>query len=147
MKRRIALQITAATCFAVNFGCQFLPHRAGRERQSRVAQADSILLRKTAIGEPVRLTESDDVLQFSEIYASLKWKQYRQTVPAGLDARTMDLMNGETRLAHFSLCGELWEIDSYTKMKTAELSFEQDKWLKSLFLRFDETSSPAERLS
>jgi hypothetical protein len=147
MRRRIALQMTAAACVAMSFGCQLIPHRAGRERRSWVAQADSILLKKKATGKQFRLIESDDITQFCQMYASLKWKQYWHTVPVGLDARTMDLMNGETQLAHFSLFGELWEIESYSQMKTAELNSDQDKWLKSLFLRFDETSSSTEQAS
>ena len=147
MKRRIALQVTAAACIGLNPGCQLIPHRAGRERRSRLAQADSILLKKKVTGKKFRLTEVNDIAQFCQMYAALKWKQYWHTVPVGLDARTMDLMNGENRLAHFSFFGQLWEIESYTEMKIAELSADQMEWLTSLFDRNVDTSSLAEQPS
>lgn len=133
MNRRTAIQMTVAACVSINSGCQLIPHRAGRERRNQLSKADTLVLHEKSSGIHVRLTDAEDIARFLQLYASLKWTAYWHTVPAGLDAKTIQLMSGENRLGRFSLYGDQWDHDSYSHLSTAELSPEQDEWLEGLF--------------
>ncbi|MGI9474745.1 MAG: hypothetical protein ACR2NZ_24650 [Rubripirellula sp.] len=81
----------------------------------------------------IRLTDDASMDRLRSIYSGAKWKTYWHTLPAHLSDKSIDLYRDDTRLQHFSYTGTLWEIEAYDKVRTAELSEDDRRWIESLF--------------
>lgn len=108
-------------------------------------KTDSILLRSHDNQHVI--ADWETISRLRSIYENAKWKPYWHTLPGDLGHRTIDLYDGDNKLRHFSYTGSLWETESYTENRTAELSDSDAQWIESLFARVsnDVSSEAAER--
>jgi hypothetical protein len=105
-------------------------------------KTDSIVIR--VHGRQHLVSDAQTISRLRSIYENAKWKPYRHTLPGNLGDRTIYLQDGDTRLRHFSYTGSLWETESYTENRTAELSDGDRQWIESLFaLVLNEVSDKA----
>ncbi len=126
-------------------GCQLSSHSPNPQWVADFQKTDSILIRVHDTQHAILDTETIKRLQ--DIYENAKWKPYWHTLPGNLGDRTIDLHDGDTKLRHFSYTGSLWETESYTENRTAELSISDAQWIESLFAQFpvDESYENPER--
>ncbi len=103
-------------------------------------KADSILIRSH--DNQYVISDAETISRLRNIYENARWKPYWHTLPGNLDDQRIDLQYGDTRLRHFSYAGSLWETESYTENRTAELSDSDAQWIESLFAHVPNGSSP-----
>lgn len=127
---RIARLILVASGLAFT-GCRLASNAPNPQWLTDFQKTDAVLVRKTK--QELTITDSDTISRLQNIYASAKWAPYWHTLPGNLDDRTIDLLDGENKLRHFSYTGVLWETESYTENRTAELSEADRRWIESIF--------------
>lgn len=93
--------------------------------------ADSILIRNHHSQREI--SDAETVNRLRTIYENAEWKPYWHTLPGNLGDRTIELLDGETKLRQFSYTGTLWETESSTENRTAKLSDADAQWIESLF--------------
>ncbi|HBE66437.1 MAG TPA: hypothetical protein DDX19_27530 [Rhodopirellula baltica] len=125
---------------AAAFGCQFSSHAPNPQWLADFQKTDSILIRNH--DQQHVIADAEAVNRLRNVYENAKWKPYWHTLPGNLGDRTIDLQNGETNLRHFSYTGSLWETESYTENRTAELSDSDARWIESLFALVPDGESP-----
>ncbi|MEL6110595.1 MAG: hypothetical protein AAFU85_31705 [Planctomycetota bacterium] len=117
-------------------GCRLSSNVPRSTWQADFQKADSLLIR---VGDrETVMTERAKIDRLNDIYVNARWKPYRHTLPGNLGEKVIVLRNGDDELRRFSYTGGLWETESYTRNRTARLSDEDAKWVKSLF-RFEPT--------
>lgn len=127
---RIARLLTIAV-FVAGVGCLLPSSAPKRNWVADFQKTDTILIRTH--NEQYQIADAKTISRLRSIYENAKWKPYWHTLPASLTDRTIELLDGDTKLRHFSYTGSLWETESYTENRTAELSHSDAQWLESLF--------------
>ena len=122
-------------------GCQLSSHAPNPQWVADFQKANSILIRNH--DNPYAISDAETINRLRSIYENAKWKPYWHTLPGNLDDRTIDLHDGDTKLRHFSYTGSLWETESYTENRTAELADTDARWIESLFARVPDHESRA----
>ena len=123
-------------------GCRIASHAPNPQWLADFEKADAISIQKN--NQQVALSDADTIDRLRDIYANAKWKLYWHTLPGHLNERTIDLLDGEDRLRHFSYTGSLWETESYTENRTADLSDSDRLWIESLFSALPEAEMSSE---
>lgn len=115
-----------------SLGCGAISKRPDPEWVADFDIADTLVLRRKDTA-PIKITESATIKRFRSIYQESKWTPYWHTLPGNLGDRTIEIYDGDVRLRTFSYDGTLWESDSYTENRTAELDDDDRQWISSLF--------------
>ncbi|XZE52881.1 hypothetical protein SH139x_004588 [Planctomycetaceae bacterium SH139] len=121
-------------------GCQLSSRAPNPQWVADFQKSDSILIRSH--GKQYVISDTETINRLRNIYEDAKWKPYWHTLPGNLGDRTIDLQDGDTKLRHFSYTGSLWETESYTENRTAELPDSDAQWIASLFARVPNDASP-----
>ncbi len=129
--RTLQLTATLLTALVAVTGCRMASNAPNPQWLVDFGKADAILIRQSK--QQIAVADAETINRLQGIYANAKWKPYWHTLPGHLDDRTIDLLDGENRLRHFSYTGKLWETKSYTENRTAELSETDRQWIESLF--------------
>jgi hypothetical protein len=122
-------------------GCRLASNEPNPQWLIDFQRTKSLLIQNHNVERAV--SDSETISRLQSIYANAKWKPYWHTLPGNLGDRTIDLLDGETPLRHFSYTGSLWETDSYTENRTAELSGTDRQWIESLFAVVSESEMSA----
>lgn len=125
-------------------GCQLTSTAPNPQWLADFDKADSLLIQKHARKHVT--SDPETIKRLQDIYENARWKPYRATLPAGLDARTINLQDRGTILRRFSYHGVLWETSSHTQCRTAEISGSDAAWIESLFTVVSDADSPAKLL-
>ena len=135
------LQLTATLLIAhiAVTGCRMASHEPKPQWLADFGSADAISIRKQQQQRVV--SDAETIARLKDIYANVEWKPYWHTLPGNLNERTIDLLDGENRLRQFSYTGALWETESYTENRTAELSETDRQWIESLFSAVPESDT------
>lgn len=141
---RFAILLTIPLLMAAP-GCQFATRAPSPQWVADFRNTDAIVIRRN--NSQNTISDVETITRLRRIYESAKWKPYWHTLPGNLGDRTIDLHRGDTKLRRFSYTGLLWETDSYTDNRTAELSESDAQWIESLFARVptDTSSEAAEK--
>lgn len=140
--RTLQLTATLLTALVAVTGCRIASHAPNPQWLADFEKADAIMIEKH--NQQVVVSDAEKINRLKDIYASAKWKPYWHTLPGHLNDRTIDLLDGEHRLRHFSYTGTLWETESYTENRTAKLSETDRQWIESLFSEVPEGETSPE---
>ena len=121
------------TSLLVSAGCRLGSNAPNPQWLADFQKTDAILIQYN--NQELTVSDTETINRLQNIYTNAKWKPYWHTLPANLNERTIELREGQTKLRNFSYTGSLWESESYTKNRTAELSDTDKNWIESLFAK------------
>ncbi len=133
----ILVTVTIATA-----GCRLASNAPNAKWLTDFQRTNAILVTKNKVQTTISDPQTIDRLR--EIYANAKWKTYWHTLPGNLGEQTIALLDGENKLRHFDYTGALWESESYTENRTADLSEGDRQFIESLFTKFPDGSQSPE---
>lgn len=127
---KVVVPVLIAVSVAV-VGCGLSSRAPKSQWLSDFQKADSILIQSN--GHQRTVTDPQVVRRLHGIYADSNWMPYQYTLPGDIGDRTIELRLANTTLRRFSYTGSLWETESYTGNRTAELPDGDTQWIESLF--------------
>lgn len=132
----LLLAVTIATA-----GCRLASNAPNPKWMTDFQTANALRLTKGK--SQITVSDPQAIDRLRDIYATAKWKTYWHTLPETLRERTIELLDGESKLRQFSYTGTLWETESYTENRTAKLAESDRRFIESLFAELpDESGTP-----
>lgn len=138
--RAIALMLVTVTI--VTAGCRLASNAPNPKWLTDFQRTNAILVAKK--NDQLTISDPQAINRLRDIYANAKWKVYWHTLPGNLGEQTIALLDGENKLRHFDYTGALWESESYTENRTAELSEADRQFIESLFTKILDASQNPE---
>ncbi len=137
--RAIVLMLVTVTLLTA--GCRFASNAPNPKWLSDFQRTNAILVTKNKSKDQLTISDTQAINRLRDIYANAKWQVYWHTLPGNLGERSITLLDGETEVRNFNYTGVLWESDSYTENRTAELSMADKQFIESLFDKVPDDSS------
>lgn len=136
--RAVALMLVTVTLLTA--GCRFASNAPNPKWLTDFQRTNAILVTKNKKQDQLTISDPQAINRLRDIYAKAKWQVYWHTLPGNLGERTITLLDGETRVRNFNYTGILWESESYTENRTAELSEADKQFIESLFAKVPDGS-------
>ncbi len=136
--RAIVLMLVTVTLLTA--GCQLASNAPNPKWLSDFQRTNAILVTKNKNKDQLTISDTQAINRLRDIYANAKWQVYWHTLPGNLGERSITLLDGETEVRNFNYTGVLWESDSYTENRTAELSVADKQFIESLFAKVPDDS-------
>ena len=129
----IALMLVTVTLLTT--GCRLASNAPNPKWLIDFQRTNAIFVSKDKKKDQLTISDPQAINRLRDIYANAKWKVYWHTLPGNLGERTITLLDGEDKVRNFNYTGVLWESESYTENRTAELTDADTQFIESLFAK------------